>query len=473
MGNEVFDQDSVANSFRALKANAIHQNVTSVKQRKALLQKLLTEILAKQTEIEQAIFLDFKRSPLETKMSEIWLIVKEIKFAIRYLNNWMTIKNVPTPAVFFGNSSHIQFQAKGVVLIISPWNFPFNLSFSPLISAIAAGNTVLLKPSEMATHSAQLIKEIVENVFEKNVVNVLLGGRELATQLINTPFNHIFFTGSTAVGKIIMGAAAKNLASVTLELGGKSPVIIDEKVNIKSAAENIIFSKFYNNGQICIAPDFVLVHKSIEKEFVEALKQALQKMYPPEKLSDNTNYGRLVNEKATAAMQRFVDDAIEKGAKAENKIQIDIAQKFVAPLLISNVTDEMLIANEEIFGPILPIETYTTIEGAVARIHKNGKPLGTYYYGANKTSKRYVTENVQSGALVFNQAHIHHLNSNLPFGGSNQSGIGKSHGYFGFLEFSNQKAIVKTWWPLEMAKIFYPPHSKLSKKLAKIIVKYF
>ena len=462
----------IGQKFEALKQHAPEMGRTSAAYRIKLLKKLLQAMLRYRNEITQALKDDYNRSPVETELADTWVVVKELKFAIRHLDQWLKPRHVPTPLPFVGTSSYIHHEAKGVVLIISPWNFPFNLSFAPLVSAIAGGNTVLIKPSEYTPKSAKLITRIVAETFPNNVVDVANGGVEAADELLKLPFNHIFFTGSPRVGKIVMKAAAEHLASVTLELGGKSPTIIDESVDIKSTAKHVVYSKFSNKGQVCIATDYVYVHESIASEFLKAAKSAINEIFPRNK-DGKDDYPRIVNTRQTARLRVMVDDAINKGATAETALKIDEDERYIAPLMLSGISDDMQIAQEEIFGPLLPIKTFTSVEELAARINAGSKPLAMHIFTRKKARADYLIAHTQAGAVLVNETFIHHFNSYLPFGGVNNSGLGKSHGYHGFLEFVNPKAVVRHWLPWRPSSLLHPPYTKFTRFLVDVLLKYF
>lgn len=459
-------------NFDALKAHAPQMALTTVAQRKAMLSKLLRVVLAHRVDIQNAMVNDYKRHPIETDLAETWLVIKEIKFAIRHLNHWMQPIRVPTSLAFFGARSQINYEAKGVVLIISPWNFPFNLSLSPLVSAIAAGNTVLIKPSEYTPHSSALIKAIIDEVFPPNVAFVAEGGLALSKELLLLPFNHIFFTGSPAVGKIVMKAAAEHLASVTLELGGKSPSVVDVGVNINQVAKQIVFSKFNNKGQVCIATDFVLVHEKIKDQFIDAVKAAITHLYGKNSVETSTDYARMVDVKHTMRIKGMTEDAVEKGATLCLPFEIIPEKRFVSPVILADVSLEMDVMREEIFGPILPIKTFMHKQDLMQQLHLGEKPLALHVFTTDKKLAEQVVAEISSGAVVINETFLHHFNSHLPFGGVNNSGIGKSHGHFGFLEFSNQKAVVEQWLPMRISALLRPPYGKFSKRISDFLLKF-
>ena len=459
--------------FERLKENAAAMNASTASQRRKMLKKLLVTVLAKREKITEALYADYQRHPIETELADTWVVVKEIKFAIRNVEKWMQPNYVPTSPVFFGSSSAIHTEAKGVVLILAPWNFPFNLTLGPLASAIAAGNTVMIKPSEFTNNSSHLLREIIEETFLPEQVVLIEGGEETSKALLEFPFNHVFFTGSERVGKMVMKAAANHLASVTLELGGKSPVIIDETVNLKKVAELVAYGKFCNNGQVCIGADYVYVKEQIASQFIVLLKESIAKLYPNEAFYKNDDYARIVNERQFERIKGLVDDAVSQGAVVYTEVDFNAANRFVAPVILGNISNEMLVNQQEIFGPILPIKTFINVEELPAEILAHGKPLAMYVFSKNKKTSDYLLQNISCGATVINEVFIHHFNSYLPFGGVNSSGIGKSHGHFGFLEFSNQKAVVKQWLPWHTSRLLHPPYTKFSKFVANILMRFF
>lgn len=446
-------------------------NQPILERRKKLKQlKKAIEITFKE-EIRTALYNDFKKHPSEVDLTEIYPIIGEIKYVLSHLNNWTKKKRVTTPIAFLGASSHIQHEPKGVCLIISPWNFPFSLTFGPLISAIAAGNTAILKPSEHTLNASQLIKKIIKSIFSEDEVVVVEGAVETSKHLLSLPFNHIFFTGSPNVGKIVMAAAAKNLTSVTLELGGKSPTIIDETATIDIAAKRIVWGKFINAGQICIAPDYIFVHKNKKEELVKALQKYLNVFY-----GDNVNksdaYPRIVNKNHTKRIQNLIEDSKNKGAKIAFGGISSVDDKYVQPTLITDIPLDAEIMNQEIFGPVLPIISFKEIKEVINFVNSKEKPLALYVYSNKKANIKHIIKNTRSGGTCVNSNDIHFFNSNLPFGGSNHSGIGKSHGFFGFQAFSNARSIYTQHIPgaLEM---LIPPYSNFKQKLIDLTIKWF
>ena len=463
-------QEDLKRIFNQLKDNQYKVGNETVRQRKAKLKTFLKAVMAARPQIKEAMFKDFKKHPSEVDLTDVYPVTSELKHAIRNLSNWLGKHSVQTPLALVGSSSYIKYEPKGVVLIISPWNFPVNLTFGPLASAIAAGNTVLVKPSEHTPHTAAVMKKIVEEVFDENEVKLVEGGIETSQALLKLPFNHIFFTGASSIGKIVMEAAAKNLASVTLELGGKSPTIVDETANINLAAKRIAWAKFSNNGQVCVAPDYVLVHEKVEQKFVAALKNKLQQFYGAE-AANESSYARVVNERHFHRVKGYIDEAVEKGATVHAGNQFGAEDNYIAPTLLSNVSSDTKIMEEEIFGPVLPIMTYKNIEEVVSMVNAKEKPLALYIYSKNKSNINYILGNTRAGGGCINNSTVHYSNIHLPFGGTNNSGIGKAHGWHGFLAFSNPRGILRQHIPNAL-DLVTPPYNNFKQKLIDFTIKY-
>ena len=458
-------------SFDKLKKNQFNLGNTTASQRISKLNNLHRTIIEYRPKIREALYNDYRKHQSEVDLYEIYPITGEIKYTKSRLRKWMSKQKVGTPMGLMGTSSYIKYEPKGVVLIISPWNFPFNLTFDPLVSAVAAGNAVMIKPSEHTPHSSALIKEIVESVFPKDEVAVIEGGVETAKEILKLPFNHIFFTGAPSIGKIVMSAAAKNLTSVTLELGGKSPTIIDKTADIEIAAKRIAWGKFVNNGQICIAPDYVLVHSSLQDQFVAALKEQVLSFYA-EDPSGHPAYCRIVNQSHYHRVKNLVDDAIYRGAKVELGNDFEESDDYIMPTILSNVPMDSEVMQEEIFGPVLPILTFDEIEEVVEEVNSREKPLALYIFSKSKKNIDFVINNTRAGGTCINQTTLHFSNHNLPFGGSNNSGIGKGHGFEGFKAFSNARSILKQHMP-NAIDMLAPPYTDFKQKLIDLTIKYF
>ena len=457
--------------FNIQKENRFAVANTSTKERVAKLKKLHKAVLKYRPAIKEAMFNDFKKHPSEVDLTEIYPVTSELKHTISNLYQWMSKQKVATPLALMGSSSYVHHEAKGVVLIVSPWNFPFNLTFGPLVSAIAAGNTVILKPSEHTPHASDIMHKIITEVFEPNEVALVQGGIETSQALLALPFNHIFFTGAPAIGKIVMAAAAKNLTSVTLELGGKSPTIIDETANIDTAARRTAWGKFLNNGQICIAPDYIFVHESKKDEFLKSIKKYLDQFYT-EDSSQEPSYCRMVNEKHFARVNNYINDAVEKGAQIEYGGKTDSDTDFISPTIMTNVPMDSAVMTEEIFGPILPVHGFTDLNEVIKEINDREKPLALYIYSKSNKNTNKIINNTRAGGTCINHNGVHFYNTNLPFGGSNNSGIGKGNGWYGFEAFSNKRGILKQHIPNAL-EMLLPPYNGFKQKLIDFTIKWF
>ncbi len=468
----VSDKAILQNIFDKQKANQYEIANRNAKQRIAKIKQLQKAVEVEfRDAIREAVQKDLGKGKAEADLTEIFPVVAEAKHVASELKDWMEDQPVNTPLSLIGSRSWIKYEAKGVCLIVSPWNFPFNLTFAPLISAIAAGNTVIIKPSEHTPHSSAVMKTIVESVFSKDEVALLEGGIETASALLELPFNHIFFTGAPAIGKVVMAAAAKNLTSVTLELGGKSPTIVDETANINAAAKRITWGKFTNNGQICIAPDYVFVHESKKDALIQAIKNQLVSFYG-EDTQASKDLSRMVNERHFDRVVSYINEAITKGARIVTGGTSSRNEKFIAPTVIENVPMDSDLMKNEIFGPVLPIFTYKDISEPLQYIRDNEKPLALYIYSTSSKNTNHIINNTRAGGTCINNNDIHFFNSYLPFGGSNNSGIGKGHGKFGFEAFSNARGIYKQMLPSAL-EIMMPPYSNFKERLIALTVKWF
>ncbi|RDB07379.1 aldehyde dehydrogenase family protein [Runella aurantiaca] len=456
--------------FDAQRKNAVNVALTNADERAEKLKVLLDYLMAHLPDVEKAMYDDFRKPAVEVLLGEVYTITSEIKFARKNLKNWMKPQRVPTPLGMIGTSNYIKHEPKGNVLIISPWNYPLALAIKPLISAIAAGNVAMMKPSELTPHTSRFLKKMISDLFAEEEVAVFEGDAEVATELLKLPFNHIFFTGAPTIGKIVMRAAADHLASVTLELGGKSPNIIDETADIQKAAEMTAWSKGLNNGQTCIAVDYVMIHASKKDEFITSYRAALQKMYS-EGAEKSDSYARIVNNRHFNRLKGYLDDAIAKGASVVVGGKTLAEQNYVEPTLLTNVGDEMKIMQDEIFGPLLPVLTYQNKEEVIAYVNGKEKPLALYIHSTDSKNIDYFLNNTTAGDTVINDVMIQFGNAELPFGGVNNSGIGKSNGYFGFQEFSNLRGVSKRQFGT--MKFLYPPYTANVRKIMDLFVKYF
>lgn len=445
---------------------------TTAHERIAKLKKLHKSILDHKQDIRDALYKDFKKHPSEVDLTEIYPVTGDIKHTISHIKRWMRPERVVTPLALMGSSSWIHYEPKGVCLIISPWNFPINLTFGPLVSAIAAGNCVMLKPSEHTPHASAIMGKILRDLFDENEIALFEGGVETSKALLDLPFNHIFFTGAPFIGKVVMAAAARHLASVTLELGGKSPTIVDQSANLKAAAKRIAWAKCLNNGQICIAPDYIFVHESKKDELVKLLDKNIKDMYG-DSIGKSDSYCRIVNNKHYHRIKSYLDDAMTHDATIERGGAMNDEEDFIEPTIVSHVDAEMELMLNEIFGPVLPIITYKDLSEVIDKINEKDKPLALYIYSSTKKNINYIINNTSAGGTCINHSAIHFFNNNLPFGGVNNSGIGKAHGEFGFKAFSNARGILKQWSPMSAIENMMPPYNDLKQKMIDLSIKYF
>ncbi|MEZ4772429.1 MAG: aldehyde dehydrogenase family protein [Bacteroidia bacterium] len=463
--------EQIRQMFALQQAGTQKVSARTVIERKARIRAILDFVLDHQDEIKQALFRDFQKTESEVIISEIAPLKVEAKFVLKNLKKWLRPEKVPTPWELLGSSSSIHRIPKGNVLIIGPFNYPWFLTIKPIIWAVAAGNTVMVKPSELIPHTSSMIRKMVEHIFPPEEVVVVEGNPEVSIELLKLPFNHIYFTGSPQVGKIVMEAASRHLASVTLELGGKSPVIIDESAKIRDAAYRIAWGKTLNNGQTCISPDYILVHESVKSAFVEAYKSSIAKMFNAEGkgISQSPSYCRIVNARHFERIAHLLEDAVEKGAKIETGGETDSAQNFISPTLLSDVTEEMEVMHEEIFGPLLSLVTFRNIEDIPAIVQRRSHPLVLYIFSHNQRNIDYLMQNIPSGDAVINDVIIHFGNKYLPVGGIGNSGIGKSGGYAGFREFTHERSVVRQVFG--SFKPVFPPYEGRAGKLLKLFLR--
>lgn len=430
-------------------------------------------------DIQEAIYKDFRKPASEVDLTEIFPVQQEITHAIKHLKKWMKPQKVSSPLALAGSKSYVYYEPKGVCLIIAPWNFPFNLMLVPLVSAIAAGNTAILKPSEITPHTARLTRNMMEDLFHTREVKVFEGDKDVSEALLKLPFDHIFFTGSPAVGKIVMKAAAENLTSITLELGGKSPAIVDSTASLGEAAEKIAWGKWLNVGQTCIAPDYLIVNKNQQQALADELIRVTGQLFGgsgkegnSQGIEQSPDYARIVSDKHFERLNGLLEEAKQKGARVLMGGQTNAAERYIAPTLLADVPPDARIWEEEIFGPLLPMRTVEDLGEAVTYVRKHPKPLALYFFSNNKKNQQYILEQTSAGGVCLNDSLLHYLHPNLPFGGVNNSGLGKAHGHWGFLAFSNEKAVLRQRKGFTSVKPVYPPYTSGVKKVIGLMMKY-
>lgn len=429
--------------------------------RKQQLQRLILAIEKNKALLVEALYKDLRKSEFEVYGTELEPVLAEARFAVRHLREWMQPRKVPTPLLFFPSRSEIIRDPLGVVLTLGPWNYPFLLAMSPLINAIAGGNTIMLKPSDIAVHTGDVIEKIITEYFDEEFVAVIQGPGEIAgTELIGKyHFDHIFFTGSERVGKMVMEMAAKHLSPVTLELGGKSPCIVDKDVNLSYAAKKIAWSKTLNAGQTCVAPDYVLVHESVKEQLIENLKKEFIRMFGPDP-QKSPDYPRLIHEGRLNKMKEYLGQGrIVFGG------QTDVNDLYVAPAILTDVKEDDSVMREEIFGPVLPVISFKDTSEILQWIEKNPYPLSLYVYTNSRAFANIFTDQVRFGGGCVNNGVIHLGNPHLPFGGAGHSGMGQYHGRFGFETFTRPKSIMRStpWFDVPLWYAPYKGHLKWLK----------
>jgi len=415
------------------------------------LKKLRQAILEQESSIVKALHQDLRKPELDSYITEVRVTIQEIDYALKHIKKWAKPRRVKTSLETFPSVAQIYPDPLGVVLIISPWNYPFALAISPLIGAIAAGNCAVIKPSESTPAVSQVIAEIIQQTFASTEITVVEGDATISQQLLTEKFDHIFFTGGTKIGQLVMEAASKNLTPVTLELGGKSPCIVDTDIDLEETAKRIAWGKFLNAGQTCIAPDYLLVEKSIKEVLIIKLQECIVNFYGTNPQT-SPDYCRIVNDRQFNRLKALLKDGdIVTGG------QTDLAEKYIAPTLMTNVSLESELMQEEIFGPVLPILDYANMEDAIAFINQRPKPLALYLFSKNKLKQERVLEATSSGGVCINDTIFQFGVIDLPFGGVGPSGMGAYHGKATFDTFSHYKSVLKKSFLFEL-NVRYPPY---------------
>ncbi|WP_049368534.1 aldehyde dehydrogenase [Staphylococcus epidermidis] len=443
----------IRDKFNNSKAFFNTHKTKNLKFRKQQLKLLSKNIKNHENELLDALYKDLGKSKVEAYATEIGMLLKSIKLMRKELKNWSKTKQTDTPLYLFPTKSYIKKEPYDTVLIIGPFNYPVQLVFEPLIGAIAAGNTAIVKPSELTPHVAIVIKDIIEDTFDEAYVSVVEGGIEETQTLLSLPFDYMFFTGSEKVGKIVYEAAARKLIPVTLELGGKSPVIVDDTANIKVASERISFGKFTNAGQTCVAPDYILVQRKVKNDLIKALKKTITEFYG-ENIEKSPDFGRIVNQKHFNRLNDLIQIHKDNVVFGGNSSKEDL---YIEPTLLDNITNDNKIMKEEIFGPILPIITYDNFDEVLEIIQSKSKPLSLYLFSEDENMTHRVVEELSFGGGAINDTLMHLANPNLPFGGVGSSGIGQYHGKYSFDTFSHMKSYTFKSTRLE-SSLFFPPY---------------
>lgn len=419
------------------------------------LETLKTLLKENEEELMNAVYEDFKKPPFETFGTEIGLIINEINFALKNIEKWVRPQSVPTSLVNFPSKNYILKEPYGNVLIIAPWNYPIQLCLLPMVGALAAGNTAVIKPSELTTQTSAVLEKLIATYFNPEVATVVLGGVETSSELLELPFNYIFFTGSTRVGKIIMQSAAKRLIPVTLELGGKTPCIVDETADLEISAKRIVWGKFVNAGQTCVAPDYLLVQDTIRDEFLDHLKTAIVSLYG-EDPSRSDDFTRIINNEHFERLAALLHDGTTVIGG-----ETDASQCYIAPTVLSEITWNDPIMKDEIFGPILPVLTFSDVDDAIAQILQTTRPLALYLFTSKDATEKKVLEQVSFGGGAINDTIAQLGNHHLSFGGVGASGFGSYHGKASFDSFSHQKSIMKKNFLVDIPLRYAPYDDKI------------
>ena len=444
----------------------------SLQARLVNLDKLEKAIRSSHDALIAALRTDFRKSPDETEFTEFVVTLAEIKHARSKLSTWMRPEGVEVPLSLFGSKAEVRSEPKGVVLILAPWNYPFYLTIAPLIAAVAAGNRCIVRPSEKAPATRDVMAAMLSAAFPPSEVAVVGGDVDAAEALLKLPFDHIFFTGSTRIGKVVMRAAAEHLTSVTLELGGKSPCIVSQDADVNHAAARIAWGNYMNGGQTCVAPDYVLVHESVERKFLDKTVASIAKMYgaTDEERAATPDFCRMIDDGHFARVDSLLRTTVSAGAKVEVGGQTDASQRYIAPTVLSNVGFDAPIMQEEIFGPVLPVISFRSIEEALAQINARPKPLALYAFSKKGKIVDEIVNGTSSGGTCINDVVLQLANPDLPFGGVGESGVGSYHGHFGFKAFSHERAIMRQT-KASLAPMLAPPYGKKTRTMMSILEK--
>lgn len=454
--------DSIYQQQQQYQDSAKHSTAA---QRLKLLKQLLAALKAKEDAIQKALYQDFHKSAMETAITEQFAVEFELKHIIKHLRKWMKDRSAGRSLMLPNVRAYLHYEAKGQALIITPWNYPFQLPMFHLAASVAAGNVTMLKLSELAVHTNQVLKEIIQEVFPIAHVAVIEGEVAETSYLLNKRFDHIHFTGSPAVGKIVMAAASKHLTDITLELGGKSPAILDKNVALETAVKNIIWAKFVNAGQTCVAPDYVLAPRQLKLQLEQAFKTEIEEAFGKNP-QHSPDFARIINEKHFKRLSQALEEAKLLGAQVLTGGDMDAKECYIAPTVLSNVALSNSLMQEEIFGPILPIVYYNQINEAIKFVNGKEKPLALYIFSKDDKFSNHVLRHTSAGSTCINDAMIQIMHPNLPFGGVNNSGLGQSTGWYGFKAFSHERAVADVKL-LPVSKVFWFPYTEKTFKILR------
>ncbi|MFB6271812.1 MAG: aldehyde dehydrogenase family protein [Salinibacter sp.] len=467
--------DDIERVFNKQRAHAPTVRAASTPQRIRKLERLCDGLRAYRSDLQAAVTADFDKPPTAVDLTELKPILDEARHAIDHLGDWTAPDRVDTPLLFSGARSEIHYEPKGVVLILSPWNYPLTLTLGPLVSAIAAGNCVVLKPSEKTPHTNAVLKDLLDDLYEEREVALLPGEKEVAQRLLGHPFDHVYFTGSPRVGRLVMKAAAEHLTSVTLELGGKSPAIVDATADLERAAERLVWSKFTNAGQTCIAPDYLLVENGIHDALVERLRTTVDRFYgvtaAERRASDD--YARLIDDAHFAKIVGLLEDAVEADATVATGGTTDADTRYVSPTILTDVPLDTDLMRDEIFGPLLPVLSVSSLDEALRIVNDRPNPLSMYLFTEREPTVEAVLARTSAGSTCINEGFLHFGNPSLPFGGAGHSGIGRGHGEAGFRAFSNERSVMHRRYGASLLRLLFPPYDGATRRVATAVLRYF
>lgn len=465
--NSFSDVDRVYNlqeeSLQKLKNLSVKERIQKLKKIREFL-----KVTHNQRKLEEAFMADFKKPAAEVQVTEILPVFGHLSEIIKNLSRWTRPKSLEVGIAYTGLNARVIYEPKGQALIIAPWNYPFLLSVYPVLYAMAAGCSVVLKPSELTPATSQFIADMFHSLFEESAVKVIQGAVPVTTHLLDKKWAHIFFTGSPAVGKIVMKAASKHLTSVSLELGGKSPCIVDETANLKACAKRMVWGKFVNAGQTCIAPDYLLIQENVKDRFIDLMKKEVNAFYGAS-AQNSDSLARIISKKHYDRLVGMIEDAQKKGANVILGGGKEDEDLFIAPTILDAVTEEMDVMKEEIFGPVLPMMTFEKLEEIPVVMNKMYKPLSMYICSSNKKNIKYLIAQSSAGGTVVNDFLMGAAIPTVPFGGINNSGIGKAFGHHGFIEFSNERSVIKR--SFGHINFMYPPYNKRVTQIVNVLKK--
>lgn len=455
--------------FDAQRPVALRLREATLTERLGKLERLRAAILANRGALIDAVKADLGRPAIETELAELLPLLGDLADHRRRLSRWLRPRRVRPTVPTLGTRAWVHREPRGRTLIKSPWNYPVVLTLGPLIPAVACGNTAIIKTSELAPHSSHVLARIIREVFDENEVAVFEGDASVGGALLELPFDHIFFTGSPAVGQVVMAAAARHLASVTLELGGKSPTIIDASADVAHAVDTVAWAKCLNAGQTCIAPDHLYVHADVYERVIERFKRRLSSWYGQD-AAHTPDLARIVNERHTQRLAALLEDARTRGAQVLHGGNVDLARRFIAPTLLGGIPDEARIMQEEIFGPLLPVIVYRNEDEVIGRINSAPKPLALYVWTRRRELARRFIRRTSAGGTCINQVALQFLHHNLPFGGVNHSGIGSYHGEWGIRAFSHERAVLDA--KVQLAGAFFPPYGARARRMVALLTRW-